>query len=133
MHLWMARYRRHITQTAKSASPDGPLTRYVNMRVAHVQGMPGTFSTPPTSKESRHVRHARAVMHVGIADPRWREKRSRHSRRTAERETNHKSSAHLYRTCYMADMSVTSLYSVDKPVSVLQPVFYTILKYLFWS
>ena len=30
---------------------------------------------------SRHVRHARAVMHVGIANPRWRGKRSRHSRR----------------------------------------------------
>ena len=42
--------------------------------------MPGTFSPPPTSKEtacyrsrhaSRHVRDARAVMHVGIANPRW--------------------------------------------------------------
>ena len=30
---------------------------------------------------SRHVRHARAVMHVGIDNPRWRGKRSRHSRR----------------------------------------------------
>ena len=30
---------------------------------------------------SRHVRHARTVMHVGIANPRWRGKRSRHSRR----------------------------------------------------
>ena len=30
---------------------------------------------------SRHVRHARAVMHVGIANQRWWEKRSRHSRR----------------------------------------------------
>ena len=43
---------------------------------------------PPTSEDtasfrprhtSRHVRHARAVMHVGIANPRWRERRSRHS------------------------------------------------------
>ena len=50
--------------------------------------MPGTFSPPPTSKEtagqrsrhaSRHVRDACAVMHVGIANPRWRRKRSRHS------------------------------------------------------
>ena len=49
----------------------------------------GTFSPPPTSKEaaskrprhaSRHVRHARALMHVGIADPQWREKRSLNSR-----------------------------------------------------
>ena len=48
------------------------------------------FPPPPTSKEtasqrsrhaSRHVRDARAVTHVGIAYPRWRRKRSRHSRR----------------------------------------------------
>ena len=69
---------------------NGPLTRYVKLRVAHAPGMSGTLSPPPTSKEnaskrsqhaSRHVRHARAVMHVGIANPRWRGKCSRHSRR----------------------------------------------------
>ena len=38
--------------------------------------MPGTFSPPLTSMET-----ARAVMHIGIANPRWRGKRSRHSRR----------------------------------------------------
>ena len=52
--------------------------------------MPGTFSPPPTSKEttsyrsrhaSRHVRHARAVVHVGIANPRWRRKGSSHTLR----------------------------------------------------
>ena len=68
----------------------GALTRYAKLRVAHAPGMPGTFSLPPTSKEtagqrsrhvSRHVREARAVMHVGIANPRWRGKRSRYSRR----------------------------------------------------
>ena len=68
----------------------GPLTRYAKSRVAHTAGMPGTFSPPPTSKEtasqrsrhaSRHVRHARDVMHVGIATPWWRGKRSQHSRR----------------------------------------------------
>ena len=34
--------------------------------------MPGTFSLPPTSKETARLRsrHARAVMHVGIANPR---------------------------------------------------------------
>ena len=66
------------------------LTRYAKLRVAHAPGMLGTFPPTPTSKEtacwrsrhaSRHVRHARAVMHVGIANPRWRGKRSRHSRR----------------------------------------------------
>ena len=68
----------------------GPLTRYVKLRVAHGPGMLGTFFPSPTSKEtsskrprhpSRHVRHTRVVMHVGIANPRWRGKRTRHSRR----------------------------------------------------
>ena len=70
---------------------DGPLTRYVNLMVAHAPGMTRTFSPPPTSKEtasypsqhaSRHVRDANTVMHVGIANPRWRGKRSHQSRRT---------------------------------------------------
>ena len=68
----------------------GPLTRYVKLWVSHAQGIPRRFSPPTASKEtagkrsrhaSRHVRHARAVMHVGIANPRWRGKRSQHSRR----------------------------------------------------
>ena len=50
----------------------GPLARYVNLRVAHALGMPGTFSPPPRVKwsrhASRHVRHAHAVMHAGIAN-----------------------------------------------------------------
>ena len=63
-------------------------TKFVASRVAHAPVMPGTFSPPPTSKETassrhapRHVRHVRVVMHVGIANQRWRGKRSRHSRR----------------------------------------------------
>ena len=52
--------------------PNGPLIRWLCMRRE-------CFPLPPTSKEtaswrsrhaSRHVRHARAVMHVGIANPR---------------------------------------------------------------
>ena len=67
----------------------GPLTRYAKSRVAHAPGMPGAFSPPPTPREtankqprhaSRHVRDACAVMHVGIATRRWREKRSRRMR-----------------------------------------------------
>ena len=68
----------------------GPLARYVKLRIAHAPGMPGTFS-PATAGQrsryaSRHVRHARAVMHVGIASQQFplkseAEKRSRHSRR----------------------------------------------------
>ena len=57
--------------------------------VARPPGKPKTFSPPPILKKtdsyrsrhaSRHVRHARAVMHVGITNPQWRETRSRHSR-----------------------------------------------------
>ena len=68
----------------------GPPTRYVILWDVHAPGMPGTFSPPLTSKEtvskrsrhaSRYVRYARAVMHVRIANPRWRGKRSRHFRR----------------------------------------------------
>ena len=69
---------------------NGPHTRYVKLRVAHAPGMPGTFFPPPILKEtasyrsqpaSRHVRDARAVMYVGIANLRCRGKRSRHSQR----------------------------------------------------
>ena len=65
------------------------------MRVAHASGMPGTFSPPPTSKESashrsqhasRYVRDARTVIHAGIAYPRCRGKRSLHSRRMCNRQ-----------------------------------------------
>ena len=31
---------------------NGPLIRYVKLRVARVPGIPGTFSPPPTSKEN---------------------------------------------------------------------------------
>ena len=68
----------------------GSLTRYVKLWVAHAPRMSETFPPPPTSKEttssrschaSRLGRHARALMHGGIANPRWRGKLSRHSRR----------------------------------------------------
>ena len=74
--------------------PYTPLNRNAKLRVVHLfagRGMPGTFSLPSTSKKasswrsrhaSRHVRHAHAVIHVGIANPRWRGKRFRHSKRT---------------------------------------------------
>ena len=60
------------------------------MRVAHAPGMLGMFFPPPTLKEtisyrsrhaSLHMRHARAVMYVGIAHPRWWGNRSRQSQR----------------------------------------------------
>ena len=34
-------------------SQNGPLARYVKLRVAHASGMPGTFSPPPPSNENR--------------------------------------------------------------------------------
>ena len=68
----------------------GPLTTYVKLWVVHAPGIPGTIPLPPTSKEtasyrsrhaSRHVHHARAVVHVGIANPWWQGKCYRNSRR----------------------------------------------------
>ena len=41
-------------------------SRYAKLRVAHAPGMPGTFF--PSPHQSRHVRHARAVMHAGIVN-----------------------------------------------------------------
>ena len=79
-----------MCQVSKEASCHGPLARYVILQVAHATGMSGTFSPPPTSKEtaskrsrhaSRHMPDACAVMHVGIANPPWRGKRSQYSRR----------------------------------------------------
>ena len=69
---------------------NGPLTRYVKLRVAHAPGMPGTFSLPPwVSNPDMH--HGTCVTHVpwcmsrsltsGFLWIRWRGKRSRHSRR----------------------------------------------------
>ena len=64
----------------------GSLTRCAKLRVAQAPGMPGTFS-PRHRLEWKllvsdpGMHHARAVMYVRIANPRWRGKRSRHSRR----------------------------------------------------
>ena len=69
---------------------NGPLTRYVKLRVAHAPGMPGTFSPPPRVIDP-DVHHGTCVTHVpwcmtgsitsGFLWSRWRGKRSRHSRR----------------------------------------------------
>ena len=40
------------THTARYTGIHGPLTRYVKLGIAHAPGMPGTFSPPPTSKET---------------------------------------------------------------------------------
>ena len=68
----------------------GPLTRYVTLWVRHALGMPGTFSPPPGVSDP-DMHHGTSVTHVPCIMPglltigfllsRWREKRSRHSRR----------------------------------------------------
>ena len=64
--LWLLRpvlisefiYDKSINKVFQSFSvrcnylPHGPHTSYVNLWVAHAPGMPGTFSPPPTSKET---------------------------------------------------------------------------------
>ena len=69
---------------------NGPLTRYVKLRVAHAPGMSGTFSPPPQVSDP-DMRHGTCVTHVPWCMPgsltsgflwrRWRRKRSRLSRR----------------------------------------------------
>ena len=69
---------------------NGPLSRYVQLRFAHVPGRPGTFSPPPrVSDPDKH--YGTCVTHVpwcmlgsltsGFLWSRWRGKRSRYSRR----------------------------------------------------
>ena len=41
----------------------GPLTRYVNLRVAHAPGMPGTFSPPPRVCDP-DMHHSTSLTHV---------------------------------------------------------------------
>ena len=68
---------------------DGPLARYVNLRVAHAPGMPGTFSPPPLISDP-DMHHSTCATHVpwcmpgsltsGFLWSLWLGKRSRHSR-----------------------------------------------------
>ena len=61
-----------LSENIPASAPEGlnyhgPLARYVQLRVAHAPGMPGTFSpSPRVSDPDKH--HARAVMHSGIAN-----------------------------------------------------------------
>ena len=67
---------------------NGPLTRYIQLRVVHAPGMPGTFSQPPRVSDP-DMHHGTCVTHVPWCMPgsltggflwnRWRGKRSRHS------------------------------------------------------
>ena len=69
---------------------NGPLARYVKLRVAHASRMPGTCSPPPRVSDP-DMHHGTCVTHVpwcmpgsltsGFLWSQWREKHSRHSRR----------------------------------------------------
>ena len=74
----------------KQNGPHGPLTRFVQLRVAHAPGMPGTFSPSPWVSDP-DMHHGAYMTHVPWCMPgsltsgflwnRWQGKRSRHSRR----------------------------------------------------
>ena len=108
--FWSRTYRVNILQISHNSHPIPPswklsmawrfsstsallhsmgLLPDTKLQLAHAPGIPGMFY-PPTSKETasyrsrhalRHMRDARAVMHVSIPNRRWLGKRSRHSRR----------------------------------------------------
>ena len=73
-----------------NVSDNGPLARYVKLRVVHAQGMPETFS-PPLQISYPDMHHRTCITHVPWCMPGslksgflwswWRGKRSRHSRR----------------------------------------------------
>ena len=84
--------KRQIQTPVDTPSRAGPWASYQIRKIAicSCAGNAGNFPPRLNSKEttckrprhaSRHVRHARVVMHVGIAYPGRRGKRSRHSRR----------------------------------------------------
>ena len=68
---------------------DGPLSRYVKLRLAHAPGMPGTVSPPPRVSDP-DMHHDTCVTYVpwcmpglltsGFLWSRWRWKPARHSR-----------------------------------------------------
>ena len=88
--VW-GRVDNHITKThGCDVLPNGSLTRYVILRVAHAPGMPGAFSPPPRVSDP-DMHHGTCVTHMPGCMPgsltsrflwsRWRWERSRHSRR----------------------------------------------------
>ena len=116
------------------------------MRVAHAPGIPGTFSPPPPSKEttskrfrhaSRHLRYARAVMHVGIANRQVRVLGHQLSH-YADYRVKHKCSKFLwlsmiwYRRCYLSyqqksrEMSRHSESSLDTTMKYVTACFHPV-------
>ena len=65
-----AEYTVHfVHQNSSPQRGNGPLTRYAKLRVAHVPGMLGTFSPPPTSKAIASRRSRHATRHVRTLVP----------------------------------------------------------------
>ena len=79
-----------FTYKIRLSDSHGPLARCVKLRVAHAQGMPGTFSLPPWISDP-DIHHGTCVTHVPWCMPgslsscflcdQWRGKRSWHLRR----------------------------------------------------
>ena len=56
-----------LTLSNKFIAMHGSLTRYAKLQVVHAPGMPGTFSPPPTSKETASdpsMHHGTCITHV---------------------------------------------------------------------
>ena len=77
MYIWniyRPKYQNPVHLSTSSGPCNGPLTRYVKLRVAHAPGMPGTFPPPPRviDPDMHHgtcvTRNARAVMHAGLVN-----------------------------------------------------------------
>ena len=49
--IWRTHFPLILSQSCRALA-NGPLVRYLKLRFAHAPGMPGTFSPPPTSKET---------------------------------------------------------------------------------
>ena len=68
LHLNIGNHHFGKTMSLNWVGADGPLTRYVKLRIAHSPGMPGTFSRPPTSKKllvsNPDMHHITCVTHV---------------------------------------------------------------------
>ena len=92
---------------------NGPLARYVKLRVAHAPGMPGTFS-PPRRVCDPDMHHGTCVTHVlwcmpgsltsGFLWSWWRGKRSRHSRRMRNRQY-YVPGKRPMAACFLADLT----------------------------
>ena len=86
----LAKSRRSFLMKTRCQQINGPLMRYVELRVAHALGMPGTFSMPPRISDS-DMHHGTCMTYLpwcmsvsitsGFLLNKWRRKCPRHPRR----------------------------------------------------